>query len=175
MPNWCENNLTIKHKDKDKIQSILDTVNKCLNQKETEETTGVTNDYQGLLQSLIPMPKELEGTSSPHDSNNWYDWCINNWGCKWDIYEYWTHEPKLEYDGEFYFIELGFDTPWSPPDKAYEKLEKMGYHIYATFMEAGCDYVGRYTEGVDTTYSLDDVPKTDEELYEYVQNWRAED
>ena len=177
MPNWCENNLTIQHKDKDKIESILKTVESCLNHKATKdfEETDKKNTYVGLLQSLVPMPKELEGTTKPGDEPNWYDWCCENWGCKWDIYEYYTHEPKLEYDGELYFIELGFDTAWSPPVEAYKKLEKMGYHIYATFLEAGFDYVGRYTEGVDTTYSLDDVPKTDKELYEYVQDWRAED
>ena len=30
-------------------------------------------------------------------------------------------------------------------------------------------------KGTDTTYSFDDVPKEDKELYNYVKSWRAED
>lgn len=164
MPNWCENNLKIGHSDEDKIEKIKQTVDG--NFKEPL-----------LLQSLIPMPEELEGTSSPGDKPNWYDWRLENWGCKWDIHEYWTHEPEIEldWDRKIHYLELGFDSPWSPPVIAYQKLEKMGFYIYATYCEGGCDFVGRYTEGTDTTYSLDDVPKEDKELYDYVQSWRGED
>ena len=80
MPNWCENDLKIGHSDESKIEKIKQTVDG--NFKEPL-----------LLQSLIPMPEELEGTSKPGDNPNSYDCRLENWGCKWDIHEYWTHEP----------------------------------------------------------------------------------
>ena len=168
MPNWCENELRISHVKKYKMQSILNTVKDTINNVE---------GHTPLLQSLIPMPKYLEGTTSPSDSPNWYQWRLANWGVKWDITQIWGDEPTLERDEEngLYHLEIGFDSPWGPPVEAYYKLEKMGFQIYATFLEAGCDFVGRYENGIDTTYSLDDVPKEDRELYDYVKSWRAED
>jgi len=167
MPNWCENNLILGHKDEDRIKLVEKTVRNIL-----DTSSDDLKEEQGLMNSFVPRPsKEVLG------DNGWYDWEIKNWGCKWDIYEQWNHDPKPYFDEEkkLHCIELGFDSAWSPPIAFYTTMEERGFYVHATFLEAGCDFIGRYTEGVDTTYSLDDVPKTDEELYEYVQNWRAED
>jgi hypothetical protein len=40
--------------------------------------------------------------------DNWYDWCLDNWGCKWDIYglsiDYQTDEKLC----------VSYETPWRP-------------------------------------------------------------
>ena len=68
MPNWCENRVCFKHSDPTKLA----------------ELDAALRDGNAL-QYLHPMPGELEGTTAPSDTPNWYDWCVNNWGTKWDV------------------------------------------------------------------------------------------
>lgn len=50
----------------------------------------------------------------------WYDWCINNWGTKWNAYGY--GEDKIDYhDGDM----LYFQTAWSAPHPVLERLTEM--------------------------------------------------
>ena len=165
MPNWCENNLKIGHKEKSRIDTIHKIVTKLL-----DTPSEKLKEEDGLMHSFIPRPsKEVLG------DNGWYNWEIKNWGCKWDIFEQWYHQPEVVFveDKQLWGIELGFNSAWSPPVAFYETLEERGFYIYATFNEGGCDFVGRYTEGTDTTYSFDDVPKEDKELSDYVKSWRS--
>ena len=62
MPNWCENRVCFKHSDTTKLA----------------ELDAALRDGNAL-QYLHPMPGELEGTTAPSDTPNWYDWCVNNW------------------------------------------------------------------------------------------------
>ena len=77
------------------------------------------------LNSLYPVPEEL--ASSPHSrrktlirkygADNWYDWCISNWGTKWDV------QAVLEGEGDGY-LEYSFDSAWSPPVGWLEKVAR---------------------------------------------------
>jgi hypothetical protein len=58
---------------------------------------------------------------------NWYDWCISEWGTKWDIGRDSAYGDEAEIEnGEC--LKIFFDSAWSPPIKAYEKLEELGFH-----------------------------------------------
>jgi len=51
--------------------------------------------------------------------DNWYDWCCNHWGTKWNA----CHSAiENEYEG---FIEIRFDTAWCPPGPIVEALREM--------------------------------------------------
>ena len=44
--------------------------------------------------------------------DNWYDWRLANWGCKWN-----TDSPVLEeFNNKLIYL---FDTPWGPPPGIY--------------------------------------------------------
>lgn len=67
------------------------------------ETKTKKGEYAFTFNNIVPMPKELEGTTSPPQTaeekelqttyterfgaGNWYDWCIKAWGTKWDAYD----------------------------------------------------------------------------------------
>ena len=73
MPNQCSNSIT--------IQGSTDTLKPLWEQAQANWK----NEDYGLLNAMVPMPQELKGTTSPSDTPNWYDWCVENWGTKWDI------------------------------------------------------------------------------------------
>ena len=140
MPNWCQNNLVIEGKKED----LEDFVSKSKDGKFTLETY---------------YPYETE-------DGEWdYDWCVNNWGTKWDVsekvgmvlvYENSPSKPGLvdkttemiELNGE---ISLKFDTAWGPPIAAIAKIAKdyPKLDFKHTYFEAGHWFAGNmgYTGG----------------------------
>ena len=159
MPNWCNNTLTLSG-PKDKVKAIFDKA------KESNE----------LLQQLHPMPKELEGTTSPSDGDNWYDWRINNWQTKWDV-----DVDYLEFreDGDTGIIEGWFDSAWSPPIGAYEHFltENEDCSISSLYYEGGMDFAGKWEDFADMTVTPGDFTADEMEdpasglIYEVNENF----
>ncbi len=151
MPNWCANSVVLKHKDPEFIARARRAVEK-----------------DGLLNEFIPVPKDLKETISGYMGDeeeqkqleiqqayniknygyaNWYDYCVNEWGTKWDV----TGEVQ-DIDGG---LMLNFDSAWAPPIAAYEKLKSMGFDIEANYYEPGCAFVGEWLDGEDYCYQID--------------------
>lgn len=125
MPNWCSNVLHIKA-DSKKLEAIKKAV-------ENEES---------FAQVIRPMPSELEGTESPTDEPNWYDWQVSNWGCKWG-----DSEAVLNEDGDG--LTIHFSTPWCPMIELYKFMEDNGYIVEAYYFEPGMCFYGSYINGDD--------------------------
>jgi hypothetical protein len=82
-----------------------------------------------------------------HGYKDWYDWCVNEWGTKWDVGA--DGNPAQDIPGG---LMLGFDSAWSPPCAAYEKLTEMGFRIRAMYVECGMAYAGIWEDGQDDYY-----------------------
>ena len=141
MPNWCNNNFSIKGN----VETIRDLW-------ESAQKAG------GLLSAIRPLPEILEGTTSPTPADidpvlqqtmiaqtgcdNWYDWQVRNWGTKWDVdlqgLEFTDNE-----DGTA-SIEGWFDSAWSPPIEALETMadDFDSCHIRCVYHEPGMDFGG---------------------------------
>jgi hypothetical protein len=122
---------------------------------------------EGLLQEFIPVPKELTETvsgfvsmdkQSEHEAqqksnlekygySTWYDFCVNEWGTKWEIGA--DGNPAQDIPGG---LMLGFESAWSPPIAAYEKLLEMGFEIEAMYYEPGMAFAGIWDNGRDDYY-----------------------
>ena len=113
MPNWCDNQITITGPN-----SVIDKIEKIVNEEK---------DGDGLLNFMSPMPKELDGTTSPSSSadkpqpmiegfDNWYDWRCENWSTKWEVNEFYGVEDGTELleniaeQGLNYFTEAESDS-----------------------------------------------------------------
>ena len=128
MPNWCLNKLTVSHDDKAAMDRFVSAYNKGT-----------------LCNEFLPMPVDI--------GDGWYDWCINNWGTKWDIgadegteKEEW-HGLKATVVGNE--ASCSFDSAWSPPVGLYEKLDELGYKVHASYFEPGMAFCGIWTDGYD--------------------------
>ena len=137
MPNWCNNNITIRA-PKEKIEKIIKAAEKG-----------------ELLNHFLPMPKKLKDTTSPTPEgskqpvvdgfDNWYDWRVHNWGTKWDIDVYPDSISKIDDET----ITFGFDSAWAPPINAYDAVidKHPDISITAYYHEPGMDFAGEYADG----------------------------
>ena len=147
MPNWCNNNVEITG-PVDKIQALWDAA-------QAEDG--------GLLNAMVPMPKELSETTKGSGDElqtekydgftNWYDWSVARWGTKWDV-----STEGLEFtdhgDGTA-SIEGWFDSAWAPPVDAYSAFcdDMDGVYLEAYYEEGGMCFVGYWdSEGADDHY-----------------------
>ena len=162
MPNWCDNQITITGPN-----SVIDKIEKIVSDEK---------DTDGLLNFFHPMPKELDGTTSPSSSADkpqpmvegfdcWYDWRVEKWGTKWDCNEFYG----VDRQGDT--ISFGFSSAWSPPINAYEKFiissseKKQDVSIKAYYYEGGCDFMGEWDNGSDDCYAPSDY-KSDDDFWQ---------
>ena len=154
MPNWCNNNLTLEHDDPAMIKRAYDAL-----------------ERGEFLQEFCPVPQDLKDTVSgfmgedqreAHEAQqkrnvekygyaNWYDYCVAEWGTKWDVGEQGNQD--IHPDGRM--LHTYFDSAWSPPIGAYEKLEQLGFRVNALYYEGGMAFAGSYGEGGDSELNLE--------------------
>ena len=155
MPNWCDNQVTITGPN-----SVIDKI---------EKITKEEDNQNGLLNFFHPMPKELEGTTSPSSSADkpqpmvegfdcWYDWRVEKWSTKWEVCEFYG----VNRQGDT--ISFGFSSAWSPPIGAYEQflVDNEDCSLKALYYEGGCDFMGEWDNGSDDCYAPSDYKSTDD-------------
>jgi hypothetical protein len=144
MPNWCNNTIT--------IQGPTDTLKPLWDEAQST----------GLLNAIKPMPKALEDTTSPcppdkqqplvDGYDNWYDWRVANWGCKWEVD---TEGLEFTDNGDGTSSIAGyFESPWGPPIEAYNTFcdDMDNCHLEAFYEEGGMDFAGHWTSEGDDDY-----------------------
>jgi hypothetical protein len=123
-----------------------------------------------LLDEFVPVPKSLhivagrvgekgspeqneleaqeKANLEAHGYSTWYDFCVNEWGTKWDVGGD-DHGPAQDIPGG---LIMSFDSAWSPPIQAYEKMLDLGFSIRAYYYEPGMAFAGIWEDGDDDFY-----------------------
>lgn len=57
----------------------------------------------------------MHGNIEAYGAANWYDWCCQNWGTKWNAYGVHCQTPPVADAEGQYYMEFCFTTAWSPP------------------------------------------------------------
>jgi hypothetical protein len=161
MPNWCNNNLVLEHDDPAMIKRAFDAL-----------------ERGEFLQEFIPVPQDLKDTVSgflgdgdeqkaleaktqanieKYGYGNWYDFCVGEWGTKWDV----GGDGQTDVHPEGRMLHTSFDSAWSPPVNAYAKLEELGFRVEAQFYESGMAFAGTYSDGNCDDFSLEGMSADD--------------
>jgi len=140
MPNWCDNRISITGPN-----ALINKISMTVNAEE------------GILNVINPIPAELKDSVSGSESakpdwqkkqskelikkygyDNWYDWCLNNWGTKWD-----ACDVEIDYYDDSQ-IEMRFNTAWSPPEPICKRLREMfdDIHVSWFYDEPGMEFAG---------------------------------
>jgi hypothetical protein len=150
MPNWCNNNLVLTHEDPAMIQRAFDAL-----------------ERGEFLNEFIPVPQALRDTVADgstneqmvekHGYSSWYDYCVGEWGTKWDVGQQGASD--IHPDGKM--LHTFFDSAWGPPVNAYEKLVDMGFGVEAMYYEGGMAFAGTWSDGADDYVDLSELGADD--------------
>jgi len=184
MPNWCNNSVEIYHDDPKMIERVRTAFN---GEGLLQEFIPVPEDLRNIVAGSVPVAEE-EAHKAKEQANrdkygytNWYDFCVNEWGTKWEIGA--DGNPAQDIPGG---LMLGFESAWAPPIAAYEKLTEQGFRIRAMYFEPGMAFAGVWEDGnddyyeyggMDSTQIAEELPVELDEAFgisEDVAQWEAE-
>ena len=136
MPNWCTNNLIVSGD----IGSVFYFNNDFKGQPSPKQQYGYKRlEDRYCFNAIRPMPEGVD----------WYDWSVENWGTKWDIYHYGFNKHDIEIlslsaTAEAFY---SFDTAWAPPEAFVEYASKLYPNLVFTlnYFEGGMMFAGSTT------------------------------
>ena len=146
MPNWCSNYISVRGTNQAEVKRLADAF-----------------DAGEFCDAVIPVPEILKDTTSPTQEgdeaaaaerkaqtgfDNWYDFCVNRWGTKWDI----SSGSECDRDEDGLGFNGSFDSAWSPPAGVVEQLVELGFEVTLYYNEPGMCYVGKFEDGCDDCY-----------------------
>jgi hypothetical protein len=188
MPNWCNNTLELQHEDPAMIERAKKAFaeGKLLNEfcpvpESLQIVAGRVGDDTDEAQKKLE--EDTARNLEVHGYGNWYDYCVNEWGTKWDVGGDDYNEPYQETAND---IILSFDSAWSPPIAAMEKLEALGFSVRLYYYEPGMAFAGIYEDGHDDYYEYggmnseqvaEELPDALDEMFcisESMAEWKEE-
>jgi hypothetical protein len=154
MPNWCNNVLELGHEDPAMLERAKDALNRgeFLNEfipvpKSLHIVSGRVGDDNDPKQ--IELEAQEKANLEAHGYATWYDFCVNEWGTKWDV-----GGDGMTCEIENGRISTSFDSAWAPPCAAMDKLMDLGFSVRLYYYEGGMCFAGVYDENGDDYYDL---------------------
>jgi hypothetical protein len=148
MPNWVYNGLTIEG-NPDQVKALIKQMNKPFvysveplgdlsfgikQRKYVNPIFSFHNIYSyidhGVTESEYhsqPPSNKTDANWFKFDTNDWYNFNVREWGTKWDVAvaeddKYPNTNMEEAENGENYVVHYNFETAWSRPMPAIEKL-----------------------------------------------------
>ena len=153
MPNWCQNGVTIRHQDPTKIKLLKDAglgevfcnyaIPVPADLKDTMAGSYGDSDKQAALE------QQQADNIKKYGYKDWYDFCVNEWGTKWDVQFY-----GCEVTDDGLQLSGAFDSAWAPPVGVYSALVQEGFEVEAYYYEPGMCFVGKWDNGDDEYYEF---------------------
>ena len=139
MPNWCFNKVKISG-SKANLKRIEKVLKRCKKDRI-------------FFDRIFPIPKSLRDTETSsrkpanesfqdmfkpgYEFKNWYDWCVVNWGTKWDA-EIFNMDIKAD------CILIDLHSAWSPPVAFFKKFSEIfGVTVELRYIEDALFYIGK--------------------------------
>tara|TARA_Y100000310_G_scaffold335333_1_gene417052 strand:+ start:10606 stop:11130 length:525 start_codon:yes stop_codon:yes gene_type:complete len=167
MPNWCANRVTVSGNEEDvqafkeavqghvvnnekpfsfnaiipmpdELRGIGSPVKIVHTEEEIEEYKKQHSDSEWAIGNLPITCKRSEELRNKYGSDNWYDWCNDNWTCKWDACDVYLDVDEPDY------LQYRFDTAWGPPENIYHVLKLQHPDVYISWFydEPGMQFAG---------------------------------
>jgi hypothetical protein len=185
MPNWCNNYLVLEHEDPAMIERAKTAFaeGKLLNEFcPVPESLHIVAGRVGDGDEQKKLEEDTARNIAVHGYGNWYDYCVNEWGTKWDVGGE-GDQATVESPNA---IKMNFDSAWAPPIAAMEKFQDLGFKVKLVYWESGMCYCGLFDENGDDYLDYTDMsaaevaesinPEVDECMciVENLEEWEAE-
>lgn len=182
MPNWCENVVTFTHSDPAMLARITTAADKLFNEffPCPPELLDTISGFVSGDEAQAALEAKQKSNMAKYSHADWYSWCLEYWGCKWDV------EASVEPSGDDSLV-VTFSSPWSPPIAFYESMETIGFTVDAKFYECGMSFCGRYSSELgfesfqidgDSDWVVDNIPHDIDEEFNISVNmseWEHEE
>jgi hypothetical protein len=181
MPNWCYNTLTIQG-PREQLDSIKNRLNSPFTRDhenwdmQSQSMQTKTYTYSNPVFSFwnICKPDDLDAYMKQPEHNpnssfedmfkgdDWYSWNTRNWGTKWDVSvsddDKYPDTELIEdmNNGEDQWLVYRFNTAWSPPHPAVQKLSALVPNCVVTLdyeEETGWGGETEFVKGKETAHS----------------------
>lgn len=178
MPNWVRNTLTINAPSKEQAEAFIKEMSQPRPTPvyENYEWTGqlVTSEEEFSFWNLVAPPADsldeyfgrkgvIDGKQVGDNPLNWYNWNLDNWGCKWDCSNVCIDQDNTE-------VTVMFSTPWGVPEGVVKAMAEKypDLQIEWRFIEEQC-WGGVYTlyAGHAEETQAWDIPSSHAEFVEY--------
>lgn len=125
------------------------------NLEQTQESVIQASEKRGFTKEKADLRKN---NLERYGHINWYNWCIENWGTKWDV------EAMLVDEGSTY-LSYTFSSAWSPPISFVEKASKLFplLDFMLEFKEPGMGFAGEFEGNVEEGFTLNEWDYVGEE------------
>lgn len=163
MPNWCMNEATFEHDDEHMLHQLVAAFNSGHTMQAFQPCPQeLRNTFAGSFGNDASKQTALENKQreniAKYGAKDWYDWCCDNWGVKWDFgRDHHAGDPAAEVqtkNGKKY-VQLSFSTAWAPPNGFYNFIhEQLGFRVKAYFYEPGMGFVGSSKNGIENTINI---------------------
>ena len=135
--SYCHN---YWNKYKDDIKKIENNP-KRLNKKINNFNGLFDFDKEKQFTSINELGKQYVENIKKYNFPQWYDWCVKNWGTKWNVEE----DVDIVYDKNIDEYDISFQTAWSVPTgivKRYSELCEDDEEFYWEYEDE--DYDGTH-------------------------------
>ena len=153
MPNWCKNRVRVWSGMSDTETEQLNRIKEIFESKDTvfgkiipsPDWANIPNEDGELPVRIEHKNTEgevifttLEFPKSKKGDDRWYQFCVQNWGTKWEAYDFCTMD--IEEDS----AEFGFNTAWGPPEGIFDKIRENYPDVGISWFydEPGCEIAG---------------------------------
>jgi hypothetical protein len=158
MPNWCNNYLELEHEDPAMIEraktAFADAkllAEFCPVPESLHIVAGRVGDDNDEAQKKLE--EDTARNIATHGYANWYDYCVNEWGTKWDVGGEGDQATVTGPNS----ISMGFDSAWAPPTAAMEKFMDLGFKVKLVYWESGMCFCGLFDENGDDYFDYTDM------------------
>jgi hypothetical protein len=155
MPNWTNNVLELTHENPEMITRARDAFlrGELLNEfipvpEALKIVAGRVGDDTDPEQ--IKLHEQTQNNLSVYGYATWYDFCVSEWGVKWDVGGDDCNAPECNELN----MTAGFDSAWAPPLTAYEKLMDLGFGVRGYYSEPGMGFCGIWDNGADDYWDI---------------------
>ena len=151
MPNWCENVVTVSGEKKELnsfkrfVKGTCTISTECIRQPPNANEAGNWETVTLKTPKTVKTPFSFKSIL-PYADKWDYDWCVENWGVKWDL----DNETRVDEDDGY--VEYCFDTAWGPPYGIHQTLVTLYPKLHITwFYHEPMMEVAGYLEGESQT------------------------
>lgn len=153
IPNWCSNHITVRGTNSAEIKRLADAFTAgefCNAVIPIPEALHIVSGFVGAKGT--PAQDALEAKEqanlAAYGYRTWYDFCVHEWGTKWDF----GADGSLELDEDGLGFSGTFESSWSPPINIAEALTEQGMEVTLYYCEPGMCFVGKWEDGNDDYY-----------------------